>query len=182
MTLAKYQDMNLDELRRYVLTHREDTEAFYTYIDRSKSEGRMVSINPDDENWEEKVIEAIRYSNNSIRWYCDNTEKYKRQSQIITAWWNDIDNKFVTKYHTESIKHTGIARWKPDKLNRPVKFIISEPSLEVGQFTTLIKYRDENKTLNQIEAVAIDLDIEKQNLFVWTKTSTEVIIFSLETT
>ncbi|WP_235526516.1 DUF6887 family protein [Nostoc piscinale] len=180
MTLAKYQGMNRDELRDYVLKHREDTEAFYAYVELSKAEGKMTSINPDDENWEEKVIEAIRYSNNSIRWYCDNTEKYKKQSQIITEWWHNLDNKLVTKYHTESIKNTGIAGWKPDKLNRPVKFTITEPSLEIGQFTTLVKYRDEDNTIHQLEAVAIELDIDKQNLFVWTTTSEEVFIFSAE--
>jgi hypothetical protein len=81
MTLANYQTMNLDQLRRYVLTHREDNEAFYAYVDRSKSEGRMVSIKPNDEHWEEKVIEAIRYSENSIRWYCDDTKNRQNQSQ-----------------------------------------------------------------------------------------------------
>ncbi|BAZ29457.1 hypothetical protein NIES4074_19030 [Cylindrospermum sp. NIES-4074] len=63
MTLAKYQAMNLDELRRYVLTHREDIEAFHAYVDRSKSEGRMITINQNDENWEEKIEQAIKNVN-----------------------------------------------------------------------------------------------------------------------
>lgn len=180
MTLTKYQDMNLDQLRRYVLTHREDSEAFHAYVDRSKSEGRMVSIKPNDENWEEKVTEAIRYSTNSIRWYCNNTENYQNQAQIISEWWCNLDNKIVTQYHSESIKHTGIAGWKPDKLNQPVKFRISEPSLEIRQFTALVKYRDEDNAINEIEAVAIDLDIDKQNLFVWPNESAAVSIFSVE--
>ncbi|MBD2498470.1 DUF6887 family protein [Nostoc sp. FACHB-280] len=180
MTLAKYQGMNLDELRRYVLTHREDTEAFYAYVDRSKTEGRMVTINPNDENLEEKIADAVRYSNNSIRWYCNNTEKYQKQSQIITEWWSNLDNKLMKLYQTDSIKNTGIAGWKPENSSQSVKFRITEPSLEIGQFTTLVKYRDEDSNIYQIEAVAIDLDMDKQNLFVWTTTSVEVFIFSAE--
>jgi hypothetical protein len=39
MTTINYNTMNLDELRQYVLTHREDIQAFHHYIDRSKSSG-----------------------------------------------------------------------------------------------------------------------------------------------
>lgn len=59
MTLVNYQAMSLKELRRYILTHREDIAAFHAYVDRSKSEGRMITINPNDENWEAKVQQAI---------------------------------------------------------------------------------------------------------------------------
>ncbi|MFM5980329.1 MAG: DUF6887 family protein [Sphaerospermopsis kisseleviana] len=59
MTLVNYQAMTLKELRRYVLTHREDIAAFHAYVYRSKSEGRMITINPNDENWEAKVQQAI---------------------------------------------------------------------------------------------------------------------------
>ena len=59
MTLVNYQAMTLKELRRYVLTHREDIAAFYAYVDRSKSEGKMITINPNDENWEEQFKQAI---------------------------------------------------------------------------------------------------------------------------
>jgi hypothetical protein len=59
MTLVNYQAMTLKELRRYVLTHREDIAAFHAYVDRSKSEGRMITINPNDENWEKQIQQAI---------------------------------------------------------------------------------------------------------------------------
>jgi hypothetical protein len=59
MTSAKYQTMNLDELRRYVLTHRQDIEAFHVYVDRSKAKGSMITIDLNDKNWEEKVEQAI---------------------------------------------------------------------------------------------------------------------------
>ena len=59
MTLVNYQAMTLKELRRYILTHREDIAAFHAYVDRSKSEGRMITINLNDENWEEQIQQAI---------------------------------------------------------------------------------------------------------------------------
>ncbi|MEG3435567.1 hypothetical protein V0288_00405 [Pannus brasiliensis CCIBt3594] len=55
-----YNTLDLDELRQYVLAHREDTRAFYTYIDRSKQAGRMIGIDLEDSRWEEKMIDRIR--------------------------------------------------------------------------------------------------------------------------
>lgn len=60
MTAVNYNVMNLDELREYVLTHREDVNAFHAYIARSKAAGRMISIDLDDSNWEESLVERIR--------------------------------------------------------------------------------------------------------------------------
>lgn len=44
MTSANYETMGLDELRQYVLTHRENIQAFHVYVDRSKASGRMISL------------------------------------------------------------------------------------------------------------------------------------------
>jgi len=55
MTSINFERMNLDELRQYILTHREDVNAFYAYIDRSKAEGRMIAIDLDDKDWEAKI-------------------------------------------------------------------------------------------------------------------------------
>ena len=60
MTLANYDAMSLDELRQYVLTHREDVNAFHVYVDRSKAAGRMITINPDDPDWEEALERKIQ--------------------------------------------------------------------------------------------------------------------------
>lgn len=60
MKPINYDTLSLDELRKYVLTHREDTTAFYTYIDRSKTEGRMITINLEDNHWEEKITTQIQ--------------------------------------------------------------------------------------------------------------------------
>jgi hypothetical protein len=60
MTQANFDAMNLDELRRYVLAHREDINAFHVYVDRSKASGRMITINPGDPNWEDALEQKIQ--------------------------------------------------------------------------------------------------------------------------
>ncbi|MEH2243645.1 DUF6887 family protein [Nostoc sp.] len=103
MTVAKHEAMNLNELRRHILTHREDVATFHVYINRSKSEGRMISIDLNDQNWEDQVKQAIRYSSNEIRWYCNNTQKYIKEAQTITKWWHQLDNKLIIKHHITGI-------------------------------------------------------------------------------
>ena len=41
-----FSEMNLKELRTYMLDHRDDDEAFYAYVDRSKAEGTWVKMPP----------------------------------------------------------------------------------------------------------------------------------------
>ena len=60
MTSSNYDLMSLDELRHYVLSHREDLAAFQAYIDRSKASGRMISINPKDAGWEEDLARQMQ--------------------------------------------------------------------------------------------------------------------------
>jgi hypothetical protein len=62
MTAANYDAMNIDELRQYVLTHRENLEAFHLYIDRSKASGRMITIDPDNNQWEHDLESRIQQS------------------------------------------------------------------------------------------------------------------------
>jgi hypothetical protein len=59
-----FSEMNLKELRTYMLDHRDDDEAFYAYVDRSKAEGTWVKMPPlksleDLDNYPE-FLEAIR--------------------------------------------------------------------------------------------------------------------------
>lgn len=61
MSAANYDAMSLDDLRRYVLTHREDVDAFHAYIDRSKATGRMISIDLNDAGWEENLTVRIQH-------------------------------------------------------------------------------------------------------------------------
>lgn len=66
MTPINYDAMSLDELRQYVLTHREDNTAFHSYIDRSKATGRMIAIDPSDPHWEanlDRKIQQIKTNN-----------------------------------------------------------------------------------------------------------------------
>jgi len=60
MTPTSYDAMNLDELRQYVLAHRDDNNAFHAYIDRSKQSGRMITIDPGDPDWEAKLAAKLR--------------------------------------------------------------------------------------------------------------------------
>lgn len=60
MTKVNYTTMSDQELKRYILTHRDDQEAFYTYMDRRHSRSRKTAIEFDDPAWEEKVLSAIR--------------------------------------------------------------------------------------------------------------------------
>lgn len=62
MTTVNYDAMNIDELRQYVLTHREDLEAFHIYIDRSKASGRMITIDPNNNQWEHDLEFRIQQS------------------------------------------------------------------------------------------------------------------------
>ncbi|MFB2834183.1 DUF6887 family protein [Floridanema evergladense] len=64
MTAANYDAMSLDELRRYVLSHREDIDAFHRYIDRSKAAGRMITIDLEDKHWEENITDQIKQKDN----------------------------------------------------------------------------------------------------------------------
>ncbi len=60
MTQINYDAMSLDELRQYVLNHREDNTAFHSYIDRSKATGRMIAIDPSDPQWEANLDRRIQ--------------------------------------------------------------------------------------------------------------------------
>ncbi|MEM8780297.1 MAG: hypothetical protein AAGF26_15790 [Cyanobacteria bacterium P01_G01_bin.49] len=63
MNSINYDNLNLDELREYVLTYREDTTAFYAYIDRSKVNGRMITVDLEDNHWEENINRKIQDEN-----------------------------------------------------------------------------------------------------------------------
>jgi hypothetical protein len=60
MTPENYDAMSLEDLRQYVLTHREDNNAFHSYIDRSKATGRMIGIDPSEPQWEENLEQKFQ--------------------------------------------------------------------------------------------------------------------------
>jgi hypothetical protein len=64
MNKENLQTMSLGELKAYVLSHREDDQAFYTYMDRLKTEATSTAYPPlksieDMENYPE-VIERLK--------------------------------------------------------------------------------------------------------------------------
>ena len=44
MSQTKFQEMSQKELRDYTLSHRDDQEAFYAYIDRLHQEGNWIEM------------------------------------------------------------------------------------------------------------------------------------------
>ncbi len=41
-----FADMTRKELRAYLLTHREDEDAFFAYVDRSETEATWIELPP----------------------------------------------------------------------------------------------------------------------------------------
>ncbi len=60
MKQVNFEAMNDHELKRYMLTHREDQEAFSAYLDRRHSRSNKTTIKFDDPAWEEKIISVIQ--------------------------------------------------------------------------------------------------------------------------
>jgi hypothetical protein len=52
--------MTLDEVKRYFLQHRDDTEAFHAYMDKLNASGRAIFIDPTDPESEEQAIAQIQ--------------------------------------------------------------------------------------------------------------------------
>ncbi len=48
MTKPYFKAMNLKNLRKYILSHREDNEAFYTFVDRVETEKNWINNPPLD--------------------------------------------------------------------------------------------------------------------------------------
>jgi hypothetical protein len=46
MSQVDFAAMTLDEAKRYFLSHRNDQEAFYAYMDKLQTSGRAIVIDP----------------------------------------------------------------------------------------------------------------------------------------
>jgi hypothetical protein len=44
MSMLNFQTMSRKELHNYVLAHREDQDAFYSYVDKLHNEGNWVEM------------------------------------------------------------------------------------------------------------------------------------------
>lgn len=60
MTKVNYATMSDQELKRYILTHRDDQEAFHSYMDRRRTRAHGIAIELNDPVWEEKIVSAIQ--------------------------------------------------------------------------------------------------------------------------
>ncbi|MEH2063086.1 MAG: hypothetical protein V7K50_12610 [Nostoc sp.] len=59
MNMVNYAAMSDQELKSYLLTHKDDKQAFYAYMDRRKSRHRDAAIKLNDPAWEE-IIAVIQ--------------------------------------------------------------------------------------------------------------------------
>ena len=57
MTKPDFSVMTDDQLRAYVLAHRQDREAFYAYVDRMQQRPPIAVIEP--EEWSEERMQRI---------------------------------------------------------------------------------------------------------------------------
>ncbi|MEH2281595.1 MAG: hypothetical protein V7K90_09645 [Nostoc sp.] len=60
MNKVNYAGMSDQGLKSYLLTHKDDKEAFYAYMDRRKSRHRDTPIKLNDPAWQEKIIAVIQ--------------------------------------------------------------------------------------------------------------------------
>ncbi len=58
--MSKFDSMTLDEVKRYFLEHRDDSAAFYAYMDKLQESGRAIVINPTDPTSEEQAIAQMQ--------------------------------------------------------------------------------------------------------------------------
>lgn len=67
MSKQNFKTMTKKELHDYVLTHREDKEAFHAYVDKLNAEGNWVEMAPVESMQElENNLELVkRFRNNS---------------------------------------------------------------------------------------------------------------------
>lgn len=59
MSPVNYAAMSYQELRRYFLTHRRDTEAFQAYLERRREHSRPIITTIDDPEFDSKIQAAI---------------------------------------------------------------------------------------------------------------------------
>ncbi|MFN6560651.1 MAG: DUF6887 family protein [Nostoc sp. ChiSLP01] len=60
MNKVNYAAMSDQELKSYLVTHKDDKEAFYAYMDRRKARLSDPAIKLNDPAWEEKIIAVIQ--------------------------------------------------------------------------------------------------------------------------
>lgn len=69
MSQPKFQAMSQKELQDYMLSHRDDQQAFYAYIDRLDQEGNWIEMPPVD-------------SVEDLEKYPEFTTRFRQKSQL----------------------------------------------------------------------------------------------------
>jgi len=124
------------------------------------------------------------YSSKSIRWTngedatSEVLEKKKSILIQISEWWKKQNNQIFSIYHVKEYKLVlkedifQIA-WEPLEYKHLGEITISNPNIELNNDLASLHYNEQEP----IKTYAIDLDIERSNLFVWFGNPQEVIIF-----
>lgn len=60
MTKPDFQNMSVDELRAYMLTHREDEAAFHILMDRLATQTPLAVLEPEDNSDFQEVIRQVK--------------------------------------------------------------------------------------------------------------------------
>jgi len=128
------------------------------------------------------------YSSNTIRWtngpYANKEQAEKSISNLndISVWWKNQENQKFNLYHIleyEPVfnRDTLQVIWQPVKHEKLGETIISTPNLETKDNLILLSYSNQHNNTKSIETYSIDLDIDRNNLFVWFGNPQQVIIF-----
>ena len=60
MTRPDFQHMSVDELRAYMLAHREDEAAFHALMDRLVTQTPLAVLEPEDSSDFQEVIRQVK--------------------------------------------------------------------------------------------------------------------------
>jgi hypothetical protein len=60
MSQVNYAAMTDEQLKQYLLDHRDDQDAFHAYLDRRHSRARSIIARLDDPDFEAKLQAAVR--------------------------------------------------------------------------------------------------------------------------
>jgi hypothetical protein len=60
MKQIDFASMSDQELKHYLVEHRDDQAAFHAYMDRRQARSNKAAIELDDPNWQERVVSLIQ--------------------------------------------------------------------------------------------------------------------------
>jgi hypothetical protein len=60
MKQIDFASMSDQELKHYLVKHRDDQAAFHAYMDRRQTRSNKTAIELDDPDWQERVVALIQ--------------------------------------------------------------------------------------------------------------------------